>query len=238
MGSEGIPLPNLRLVRILYGAGRGRDPDAGFGRDGVLAAVVLACWSAWGVWDKWIRVPDDGPVFPVYGKLGTVDLWLCLKLYGNFKRKSQSPPSEVWWRLKIMHSGAFLPQSNQFSHHGPHQAPAVLFLVHTLRPSSSPPLSSLPFNRGPCLLLTLGTLLDPPLLLRDLLPLQWRRSHLRPTTRLLALLDVLRQPEHLLDRRGSRCHAAWCAGHVLSSRDGDVQSTTRTELRGVRGELR
>lgn len=110
-----------------YGAGRGRDPDGGFGRDGVLAVVVLARWSAWGACDKWIRVPDDGPVFPVYGKLGTVDLWLCWKLYGNFKRKSQSPPSEVWWRLKIMHSGAFLPQSNQSSHHGPHQAPASCF---------------------------------------------------------------------------------------------------------------
>jgi hypothetical protein len=129
MGSEGIPLPNLRPARILYGAGRGRDLDGGFGRDGVLAAVLLARWSTWGAWDKWIRVTDDGPVFPVYGMLGTVDLWLRWELYGNFKLKSQSPLSEVWWRLKIMHLAHSFPCPLITV---PHQAPAVLFLVRLL----------------------------------------------------------------------------------------------------------
>ena len=41
----------------------------------------------------------------------------------------------------------------------------------------------------------------PPVFLRRVLPLQRRRAPLLTTFRLLAVLDVLRQPVDLLDRR-------------------------------------
>lgn len=44
----------------------------------------------------------------------------------------------------------------------------------------------------------------PPLLLRNILPLQRRHASLRPALRLLALLALLPKSLNLLDRRSSR----------------------------------
>ena len=46
-----------------------------------------------------------------------------------------------------------------------------------------------------------------PLLLRHVLPLQRRRPPLLPTRRLLEILDVLRQPGYVLDRRRPSRHS-------------------------------
>lgn len=79
---------------------------------------------------------------------------------------------------------------------------------------------------------------DPALLLRNLFSLQRRRPTIRPTTALLALLDVLPQPVYLLDRRSPRRHSPFREGGLLSGGDDPVPLAPRDELWRVRRQLR
>ena len=78
----------------------------------------------------------------------------------------------------------------------------------------------------------------PPLLLRNLLPLQRRRASLFPAFRLLAVLALLPQPLYLLDRWRPRCNTEKHPRSVCASRSSVLQPAPRLNLLLLRSGIR
>lgn len=73
MASTRAALQDLRLDSILHGAGCRRDTNCNCLRHDLLGGLVLCNGPSYGEFSLRIRLLDDDAVFPVPGKLGSVD---------------------------------------------------------------------------------------------------------------------------------------------------------------------